>query len=235
MKLAPNSSDSPPSAVRSGYKEDDDDDDDDMYADLPTSELVPRTLAAMKAITDQGISTKPKEKSPLEESILEQSNMPRGMIQSMSSMAQNQAEEMAAVFDLFVASLVDIAPMPVDRYYAVALMGGEMAGLDNSERKRLLTTRNGVERMRFVLQKLEEKIGMTQAKRILYFVSLLRFITHLIMCRNECWSRFSVITTHHSAEPPKNTLPLITHQQSRTVFNDLFYVKPCDSFLIRSL
>ena len=84
---APNSSDSP-SAVRSGYKEDDDDDNDDMYADLPTSELVPRALAAMKAITDQGISTKPKEKSPHEESILEQSNMPRGMIQSMSSMAQ---------------------------------------------------------------------------------------------------------------------------------------------------
>ena len=52
MKLAPNSSDSPPSAVRSGYKEDDDDDDDDVYADLPTSELVPRTLATMKAITD---------------------------------------------------------------------------------------------------------------------------------------------------------------------------------------
>lgn len=154
--------------ARSEYDENDEDDEEDydMYADLPPSELVPRTLAAMKAITDQGINTKPKEMSPLEQSILEQSSIPQGMVQGLSSMERSQAEEMAAVFDIFVASLIDIAPMPVDRYYAVALMGGEMAGLENSERRAILTTRNGVERLRLVLQKLEEKISMVQAKKL---------------------------------------------------------------------
>jgi predicted DNA-binding protein YlxM (UPF0122 family) len=157
--------------------DEDDDDYDDMYAHLTPSELVPRTLSAMKAITDQKINKKPMNLSPLEQSILESqqgnnnggngNNMSPDIMQGMANtMAQNQAEEMGAVFDIFVSSLIDIAPMPVDRYYAVALMAAELAGVDNAARKQILTTIDGVERLRFVLEKLEETISLGQAKKL---------------------------------------------------------------------
>lgn len=152
--------------------DDDDDDYDDMYAHLTPSELVPRTLSAMKAITDQKINKKPMNLSPLERSILESqqgngNNMSPDLMQGMANtMAQNQAEEMGAVFDIFVSSLIDIAPMPVDRYYAVALMAAELADVDNAARKQILTMVDGVERLRFVLEKLEETISLGQAKKL---------------------------------------------------------------------
>jgi len=144
--------------------DDDDDEEDDMYAKIPSSDLTSRTLQAMKAIVDQKLNTKYIPISPLEESILKESGMDPNM--NMGKMQQDQAEEMAAVFDVFVSSLLDIAPSKIERLYVVGIMAAEFAGLDNNVRRKVLTMVDGVERLRLVLREAEKKIGMVQAKKL---------------------------------------------------------------------
>lgn len=147
----------------------DDDDDYDMYADLTPSELVPRTLSAMKACIDQKLTKKSKPMSLLEQAILEDSGMAPSddaNTISMEAIEKAQAEEMAAVFDIFTSSLIDIAPMPMERYYAIAMMAAEISGLENPVRAKILATVDGVERLKVVLKELEQKISMVQAKKL---------------------------------------------------------------------
>ena len=140
----------------------DDDEEEDMYALIDSTDLIPRTLQAMKAIVDQKISTKPKSLSPLEQIILKDS----GADMTMRNMERDQAEEMAAVFDIFISSLFDIAPSRIERLYVVAIMATEFAGLDNDVRKNVLTMVDGVARLRIVLKEAEKRISMVQAKKI---------------------------------------------------------------------
>jgi predicted DNA-binding protein YlxM (UPF0122 family) len=116
----------------------------------------------MKAIVDQKINTKPKKMSPLEEAILKES----GVDPNVRNVERNHAEEMAAIFDIFISSLLDIAPSRIERLYVVAIMATEFAGLDNEVRKSVLTTVDGVARLRVVLKGVEKKIGLVQAKKI---------------------------------------------------------------------
>jgi len=142
--------------------DDDDDEEEDMYAMIESTDLIPRTLQAMKAIVDQKISTKPKSLSPLEQAILKDS----GVNMNTRNMERDQAEEMAAVFDIFISSLFDIAPSRIERLYVVAIMATEFAGLDNDVRKNVLTMVDGVARLRIVLKEAEKRISMVQAKKI---------------------------------------------------------------------
>ena len=148
--------------------EDDDDDDDDnddhMYADLSSSELVRRCMHAMNAMVNQKLQAAQEMRgmSPLEQSILEDAGMPV----PRDDIARGQAEEQAAVFDVFQTELVDICPRPIDVHYAVGLMCAEMADVDNDFRVQCLKMTNGLERMRMILSKAEAKVGMAAAKRI---------------------------------------------------------------------
>ena len=147
-------------------EEEDEDDDDNMYADLNPTELMQRTFSAMKAIVDQKLETKPKNMSPLELSILEGSGMSPDIALGMESMQRNQAEEMAAIFDVFSSSLIDIAPSQTERFFAVAMLAAEFGGLENDIRNQILVTVDGVERLRIVLEALEKKISLVQAKKL---------------------------------------------------------------------
>jgi predicted DNA-binding protein YlxM (UPF0122 family) len=119
-------------------------------------------MVGLKTLIDQKLQERKPELTPLEISILQESGAP---VPPVNADAQ-QAEEMAAVFDIFQSSLMDIAPVPVDRYYAVAMLAAEMANVDNEVRRELLTMTNGVERMRIVLQEIEEAISMNQARTV---------------------------------------------------------------------
>jgi predicted DNA-binding protein YlxM (UPF0122 family) len=138
------------------------DDENVLYHDLDATRLVRRIMVGLKTLIDQKLQERKPELTPLEISILQESGAP---VPPVNADAQ-QAEEMAAVFDIFQSSLMDIAPIPVDRYYAVAMLAAEMANVDNEVRRELLTMTNGVERMRIVLQEIEEAISMNQARKV---------------------------------------------------------------------
>lgn len=144
--------------------EEEDDDDYDVYASIPSSDLVQRTMRAMKTIVDQKVNTKPKIVSPLEEAILKDSGM--SVDNNMAQIQRDQAEELAAIFDIFVSDLLDIAPSRIERFYAVGMMAAEFAGIDNATRKKAVSMVDGVARLRMVLEEAERKISMAQAKKI---------------------------------------------------------------------
>ncbi len=149
------------------YENEDDDDDDDedyIYNSIDSSELIPRTLRTMKAIVDQKLSSKPKAMTPLEEQILKESGIEGGMDKNI--IERNQAEEMAAIFDIFTSSLIDIAPNRIDRLFAVGMLAAEFSDLDNSARNQVITTLDGVARLRLVLKYAEKKVSMVAAKKI---------------------------------------------------------------------
>mmetsp|Transcript_6134 Transcript_6134/g.9015 ORF Transcript_6134/g.9015 Transcript_6134/m.9015 type:complete len:212 (-) Transcript_6134:158-793(-) len=120
----------------------------------------------MKAIVDQRLATKPKTISPLEQSILEESGVSSDIAMRQADAKRNQAEEMAANFDVFISSLLDIAPTRSERLYAVAIMAAEFAGLENDTRRKILSSVDGVGRLRVVLAAAEKRISMVQAKKL---------------------------------------------------------------------
>jgi hypothetical protein len=64
-------------------------------------------------------------------------------------------EEMAAVFDVFQASLMDICPMPVDRYFSIVMMAAELSNVDNDMRTKIIAMTDGVARLRLVCEHIE--------------------------------------------------------------------------------
>lgn len=151
----------------SDIEDDEADGDDDYYASLSVSELVQRMLIAMKQHVDQQLSVIPEDMSPLEQAILEESNLP-----GLDTNAQHQAaEEMAAVFEVFAASIGDLFGSPKEQYYAIAMMAAEMINAGNQVRMKILAMTDGVERMRLVLRKLEDMVGMAQARKIAHSIT----------------------------------------------------------------
>ena len=150
------------------YEEDEDfdDEEEDIYSNLTPTDLMQRTFSAMKAIVDQKLDVKSKPISPLEQSILEEKGLSSDTASSMESLKRDQAEEMAATLDVFISSLIDIAPSKTERFYVVAMMAAEFGGLDNGLRREILVTTNGVERLRKVVKALEKKISFVQAKKL---------------------------------------------------------------------
>jgi hypothetical protein len=147
--------------VAAASPDNEEDDDDSFYDDLTPDELVQKTILAMKEYAKEQVEAQPKEKTLLEEAILEDSNIsPNNNAESVA------AEEMAAVLYVFLSSLADICPMPQDRYFAIAFLAAEMANMDNSVRRKCLTMTNSIERLRFVLERLDDTLGMARAGKM---------------------------------------------------------------------
>jgi hypothetical protein len=163
--------------------DDDDDDDDDDLRELDTPQLIQQIIRLTQSILSQRLDEAHAKTrlSPLEKSILEDSqrlmgnkNEDRSSVDGINSglspvnMAEIElahAEEMVAVWEVFQLCLVDDI-LPQDRRFAVAIMAAELADLDNKTRKQILLTRNGVERLRIVLRQVHEIAGMARARKM---------------------------------------------------------------------
>jgi hypothetical protein len=72
---------------------------------------------------------------------------------------------MAAIWDVFQGSLVDdIAPN--NQKVSIAIMAAELAGMSNALLQRILLTRDAPERLRIVLNELDELMGMARARKM---------------------------------------------------------------------
>lgn len=148
-------------------EEEEDEDDEDEYAELTTTELMQRTLLAMKAAVDQQLdqAVTPVELSPLEESILQDQGI-LSQKQVSANAARQAAEENAAVFEVFQSALIDLFVTPAERYYAVAMMAAELCNLgDNAARRRMLVCTNSLQRLRSVCAQAETAVGMARARK----------------------------------------------------------------------
>lgn len=146
--------------------EEDDDDDEPVYTSLSPNELVHRTMSAMQAYVDQELEAVSQGLSPLELSIVEQSG-------SFSSVAAQKraAEEMAAVWDVFLQYLVDLCPAPSERCFSIGFMAAEIGDIKNEVRRKILQTTSGVERLAIVLRHLETAVDMTRARKVASAIS----------------------------------------------------------------
>lgn len=145
---------------KASLSEDDKDDSSASSPTLDTSMLVRRIMMGLnKLVTYKLESSSTGNMSPLEQAILEDSGVP---VQAQES----QAEEMAAVWDVFQSGLVDICPLPVDRYYSIAMMAAELLNFDNDLRAELLCTTDGVARLRTVLAEVERQLSWNQARKV---------------------------------------------------------------------
>jgi ATP-dependent Lon protease len=144
-------------------EDEDDDDEENPYADLDSSELVRRTMVGLHMLIDQKLNDATSSLSPLEKSILEETGFNTN---NSAQEEQSKAEEMAAVLDVFQSSLIDIAPMPIDRYYAIGMLAAQMANVDNRTRQDIITMTDGLARLRVVLRGLESTVNMNRAKKV---------------------------------------------------------------------
>jgi len=148
--------------------EDDDEEEDDELINMPTPELIHHTMRNVQSIIGQQLedATAKTQLGPLEQSILEDSGMGGGGNAINPAVIEvAHAEEMSAVWDVFQMSLVDDIE-PSQRRFAVAIMAAELANLKNDIRQEILLVRNSEERLRIVLRKLNEIVGMAQARKM---------------------------------------------------------------------
>jgi Lon protease-like protein len=150
--------------------DDEEEDEDDVYADLTPSELVQRTLMAMKTHVDEQENILAREmfqpENILERDMtpLEQSIVQKPFTDYFDKKFQLRAAyDNSAAFRTFEASLPDIAPSPGQLYFTVAMMAAELSNLSNNSRRVFLQTTNGVERLRLVLGIMEVLVDMSQA------------------------------------------------------------------------
>ena len=137
-----------------------DEDDDNEDYDSP-SEYVKRCMTAMRTYLDQQLDASIRELTPLEQSIIEDTENGLGM-----SVQREAAEEAVAVYEVFEQYIVDLCPTPTEMYFSVAFMAAEMANLENGVRRKILTMTNGVERLRYVTGLMEDLVGMARARKM---------------------------------------------------------------------
>jgi len=158
--------DSDTSSTTTNNKDEEEDELDNVYSQLTPNELKQRTLGAMKTIIDQQLKNQQSVKppSPLELSILETYGGGSSTTGGQQEQQQDHVEELAAVYHVFVSTLSEYSV--TQQYYAIAMIGGEMADFDNVTRTQLLTITCGVERLRLVCREMERKIGYVQATQL---------------------------------------------------------------------
>ena len=152
--------------------DDDDDDDEDPLDALEASELVPLLVRAvneyMELQLDAHIVESPS--SPLEQALWQDFGPPGGGgiagadPMAASRAAQQSALEAAAVWQTFQSSLIDLAPLPRDRYYAVAMLAAELVDLDAAVRRQCLVETAGAARLLLVLKKVRQAVGLQRAR-----------------------------------------------------------------------
>lgn len=153
--------DDDPSPVALGNS--DDDDELEEYAKLSVGELNQRIMQSLKTLIGLRLEEACNSAvTPLEQSILESANM----FMPDQASQEDQAEEAAAVFDVFSSSLMDIAPSRKEQSYAIAMMAAEIASFDNELRTKIITMTNSRVRLQLVCKEVEEQLGMKQARKI---------------------------------------------------------------------
>jgi hypothetical protein len=140
------------------------DEDLQFYATMSVGELNRRIMQGLKSFIDYKIHQAKNANaiSPLEMSIVEGT----GLMLPDPAAQSDQAEEMAAVFDVFGSSLADIAPTPTEQSFAIAMMAAEICQFDNEMRSQMLQMTDGVARLKLVCHKVEETVGRNQAMKI---------------------------------------------------------------------
>jgi len=149
-----------------GSKEDDEDEDE--MINMPAPELIHNTMRNVQSIIGQQLeeATIKSQPGPLEQSILEDSEIRAGGDNIDPAVIElAHAEEMSAVWDVFQLSLVDEIE-PSQWRFAVAIMAAELANFKNDLRQEILLVRNSEERLRIVLRELKEIVGMAQARKL---------------------------------------------------------------------
>lgn len=134
--------------------------DDDDEGDSP-SQYARRCMAAMRVYLDQQLESTERDISPLEQSILLDSPGALGI-----SAQREAVEEATAVFEVFEQYVIDVCPTPTEMYYAIAFLAAEVANLGNDVRRKILTSTNGVDRLKYVTQALEDTVGMARARKM---------------------------------------------------------------------
>lgn len=152
------------SAGASNNELDDFDEDLQFYATMSVGELNRRIMQGLKSFIDYKIHQAKNTNaiSPLEKSIVEGT----GLMLPDPAAQSDQAEEMAAVFDVFGSSLADIAPTPKEQSFAIAMMAAEICHFDNEMRSQMLQMTDGVARLKLVCHKVEETVGRNQAMKL---------------------------------------------------------------------
>ncbi|KAL3776532.1 hypothetical protein ACHAWO_003389 [Cyclotella atomus] len=150
--------------------DEDDDYDTDMFAELSPKELIKATLESLDKVLQLQYDDSFKPLSPLEQSILENADSPEPMAQAITRTFD--AEERIAVYQTFVSKLLDIVPDERDRCFAVAMIAGELANFSPKLRAKMLTTTDGVNRLRLVLQELFSVLDLDAAKRMTKSITL---------------------------------------------------------------
>ena len=149
--------DDDPSSIVEGIEELED------YVNLSVGELNQRIMRGLKTLIDQKIHDAANSQvSPLEQSILESASM----FMPDKASQEDQAEEAAAVFDVFSSSLMDIAPTRKEQSYAIAMMAAEIASFSNEMRTKIIAMTNYLVRLQLVCKEIEEILGMKQARRV---------------------------------------------------------------------
>lgn len=138
---------------------DDEDTDSDPIDALDASELVPLLVRAVNEYTE----------------LLLDSHVVRGSIvgppggggqaePKVDLSAYRYALDAAAVWEAFQSSLIDVAPLPRDRYYTVAMLAAEVVDLDAATRRKCLVWTDGTARLRLVLKKVRRAVGLQRAR-----------------------------------------------------------------------
>ncbi|GKY98285.1 hypothetical protein MPSEU_000786100 [Mayamaea pseudoterrestris] len=135
---------------------------DSLYAGLSPSKLVDQLLDAMKTYAKQQVAALEinQQVSPLEQSIAADMTVDLFMQRAAEKRA---AEETAAIVDVVSVSLQDFCATPAEQYYCLSFLAAEVAGFPNDARCKCLVMTDAVNRMRFVLQTLNEKVSRQQA------------------------------------------------------------------------
>lgn len=143
---------------------------EDSYETMSRLKLTIKTLDSMDILVKDKLENAERAgANPLEKEILESAGV------SVSHFKM-QAEEFAAVFAVFKQQLIDITK-PTDRLFAIGMMASEIGELSFADRRKMLVTRNGMERLIFFLEAVDTKIrsrnGNTEKSRTTSSSSLL--------------------------------------------------------------
>ena len=130
--------------------DDDEEEEEALYQDWSADRLYNRLQQVISEYGEEIL--KEKELSPLEKAILQDS-------QVAVDPEQSRSEEKMAVWQVFCAS-TDGA------YRPAAYLAAEIADLDTTARKTLLKLKGSTACLRFVVQKVEESLGMMRARAL---------------------------------------------------------------------
>ena len=138
--------------------------DDEDISDSDTSkatEYTTRLLSLLDKYCQQQLETS-GEVSPLEQAILEETGNA-----IMPIVIQQLAMEKAAVLQVFRAFYLDNERSSLPQIlYATALLAAEIADVSAKQRHAILEVTNGIERLSYICDIVDETVGMARARKM---------------------------------------------------------------------